>query len=102
MAAQLTARNRPSVGLAAWANRWTARATSSLPVPLSPRISTVDGVGADLPDHLHRLPHRRAAADDHLAGLGVAVQLAAQPLVLAEQVALLEQPANLAEHLVRG
>ena len=29
-----------------WLPRWSARATSSLPVPLSPVISTVAGVGA--------------------------------------------------------
>ena len=43
IAAQLTATNRP-VALGPW--RWTARATTSLPVPDSPWISTVLSVGA--------------------------------------------------------
>ena len=39
-------------------SRWMAWATSSLPVPLSPWISTVARVGADLPDRVEHLLHR--------------------------------------------
>ena len=41
-----------------------ARATSSLPVPLSPVISAVASRGGELADELENLLHRLAAADD--------------------------------------
>ena len=41
-----------------------ARATSSLPVPVSPVISTVALVGRDLADHAKQRLHHAAAADD--------------------------------------
>ena len=43
IAAQFTATNGP---LARGESSWMARATSSLPVPVSPRISTGAGLGA--------------------------------------------------------
>ena len=43
MAAQFTLTN---VRSRRWLRLWMARAISSLPVPLSPRISTVESVGA--------------------------------------------------------
>ena len=41
-----------------------ARATSSLPVPLSPVISAVASDAGELADQLENLLHRLAAADD--------------------------------------
>ena len=64
MAAQLTARKRAVAGVAGRRRSWMARATSSLPVPLSPVISTVERVGADLADQLEDALHGRAVADD--------------------------------------
>ena len=56
---------------------WSARATSSLPVPLSPRISTVHvGVG-DALDQLADLGHPLAVAEQH-AVCRLRVQLLAQ------------------------
>ena len=52
--------------------KWTARATSSLPTPLSPRISTVARLGAARAISLLHLLHHGAGADD--------LALHAQPL----------------------
>ena len=60
IAAQLTATNGP---LARGASSWRARATSSLPVPVSPWISTEAGVGAARLDQPMHLLHRFAVAD---------------------------------------
>ncbi len=72
-----------------------ARAISSLPVPLSPVISTVDRVGATLRTIVEHLLHRRAVADN-VVDVERAIQLAAQPLVVAMEFTLGEQAANLA------
>ena len=58
-----------------------ARATSSLPVPLSPRISTVASVGGDPGDQAADLAHARALADQVVIERGVeAAPLFFQPL----------------------
>ena len=44
--------------------RWSASATSSLPVPLSPVISTEASVGGDAADQLQHAQHLRIAADE--------------------------------------
>ena len=49
---------------------WSARATSSLPVPLSPRMSTVAWVGATLLDQLADAAHAGALTDQAGADLG--------------------------------
>ena len=61
-AAQLTATNGPAARAARAA--WIARATSSLPVPLSPRISTGARRRRDPLDQRVHLAHRRALADE--------------------------------------
>ena len=69
MAAQLTLTNGASLrGL----RRWMARLTSSLPVPLSPVMSTLALVGATLSMSLIEPLHRRARADHLVAGLELA------------------------------
>ncbi len=65
-----------------------ARATSSLPVPDSPRISTVVGVGATRDDLLGQLLHLRVLPDDEVA-LGLGLQLPEH-----ERVAVLELLAS--------
>ena len=62
-ALQSNATNGPS---ARGPMRWIVRASSSLPVPLSPTISTVASLRRDALDHLEQLAHQRALAD-HLA-----------------------------------
>ena len=56
MAPQFTATNGPSARGEFW---WSALATSSLPVPDSPTISTVDRVGRHHPQPLQQLLHGR-------------------------------------------
>ena len=86
MAPQLIARKRSSRrGLA----RWSAFATSSLPVPLSPTISTFERVGATSFICSNSALHRRRAADDALEAEALVEQLAElDDLVL--ELALLE------------
>ena len=98
MAAQLTARKRP-LPASPGALAWMARATSSLPVPLSPVMSTVERVGATLRTSSKTCCMAATAADD-VAGLMVAVQFAPQPLVFQVQLAIGQQPPHLAGHLV--
>ena len=50
--------------------RWMARATSSLPVPLSPVISTGTSVGATRAMLLNKLLHRRRASDQRFECAG--------------------------------
>ncbi len=59
-----TATKAPAARGDAW---WIARATSSLPVPLSPVISTATSRARDAPDRLEDLEHRAAAADEAIA-----------------------------------
>ena len=47
---------------------WIARATSSLPVPVSPRRSTAVLVGGDLIDAIHHVLERVARSDDRIIG----------------------------------
>ena len=61
IAAQLTATNGPAARRP-W--RWIARATTSLPVPVSPVISTVASLSDDAPDRLLHLAHRGTRADE--------------------------------------
>ena len=61
MAAQLSLTNGPDArGLIAW----TARAMSSLPVPVSPQMSTVQPVGAAAATAVEDLAQRGALSDD--------------------------------------
>ena len=65
-----------------------ARATSSLPVPLSPVIMAVDGAVGDLADGVEDLDDARALADDVLeAVLGLELLPEVEVLV-AEALAL--------------
>ena len=66
MAPQLTATNGP-LAPRGW-RAWIARATSSLPVPLSPVISTLLGVSAQRADVLPYRHDRRTLADQRMAG----------------------------------
>ena len=64
---------------------WIARAMSSLPVPVSPQIMTVESVGATVSTSLSDLLQRRALADDLLEvvlELALEVELLARDLVL--------------------
>ena len=61
MAPQWTATNGPSGCAPNW---WSARATSSLPVPVSPRTRTVTGQPRDARDGVVDLDHRGVRADD--------------------------------------
>ncbi len=58
-----------------------ARATSSLPVPLSPRIRTVESLLATRDNKILHLTHGFALADDH----SFQVQLRLQAAILAAQ-----------------
>ena len=73
---------------------WIARATSSLPVPLSPRISTVTCDRRHAPDRLEDLLHRGAAAEQ-AAELLLRRHLRAQPHDLALELPAREQLAHL-------
>ena len=64
--------------------KWMARATTSLPVPLSPVISTRAARVRDALDQREDLAHRRALADQ-LAERAAAIHRAAQLLVLLER-----------------
>ena len=57
---------------------WIARATSSLPTPLSPRISTVTSLSATCSMIERHLAHRRAVAPDEERPILVVAQLPAQ------------------------
>ena len=61
IAPQLTTMNGPSLRGLRWC---TARAISSLPVPVSPVMSTLMSVRRDLLHLAEHLEHRRAGADD--------------------------------------
>ena len=80
-AAQLTATNGASARAEA---RWMPRATSSLPVPVSPSISTVIGVAAALSIRRNTSRIARLAADD-LAEAVAARHVAAQRADLGAQ-----------------
>jgi hypothetical protein len=84
-AAQLTARNgrspRPEAS-------WIARATSSLPVPRSPTISTGRGMRATRATRLEHLADRARGADDAVALVGRLVQ---QPVLLAQRPVAVDQ-----------
>ena len=67
---------------------WMARATSSLPVPLSPSTRIVDFEGPGQADELEDLPHALGLADD-AAEAEAARQLLLQPPVLLGQAARL-------------
>ena len=73
-----------------------ACAISSLPVPDSPRISTVVLVARDLRHLLVHLPHRPAGADD-VREVVALPQLLPQVRVLVDQppLLLLDQPLDL-------
>ena len=90
---------------------WIARATSSLPVPVSPRSSTVDVVGATCSTFASTSRSAGALADD-VAEVELAVQLLVQvagvlgelrrePPVLAQQVEALDRVLQDAAHLLR-
>ena len=78
---------------------WMARATSSLPVPVSPVMSTVLFVSRD---QLRRLVHflHRPAAADHAVVVEVGVALADQVGVLGAQPLVRERPVDHHEQLV--
>ncbi len=84
-AAQLTLTSGRSLrGLRAW----IARATSSLPVPVSPRISTVASVGATS-STFSRASRERAALPDDLLEVVDGLDLVLEVVVLAVQLAQL-------------
>ena len=69
-----------------------ARASSPLPVPLSPVMSTVASRRRDLPRDAVDLLHRRARADEPLQPIAVALaELPAQVLRLDAELAPLER-----------
>jgi len=88
MAPQLTAMNGPFARLLL---KWIARATSSLPVPLLPLISTVPSVAATL-----RIVSRRAASRGSVRHLIECVLRWSSPAAVCfhTQAAGLEQPAG--------
>ena len=65
MAAQLTLTKGPSLRRL---KRWTARATNSLPVPVSPKISTVASLGATVVHLIENLFKGGTVADDFSEG----------------------------------
>ncbi len=71
--------------------RWISRATTSLPTPLSPLISTVTSVAGDLLDHRAHAAHRLAMPGDRPRAL---FQLFEQPRALLLQLARLEHDAQ--------
>ena len=89
IAAQLTATNGP---FARAELSWSARASSSLPVPLSPSSSTVASLGAACIDDVHRAAPRERRADDRAAAL--LGELGLEAAVLDEQRLLLERVAD--------
>jgi hypothetical protein len=50
---------------------WSARATISLPVPVSPVMSTVSSLGATFSRLGEDLAHRRRAADDRVEAVAL-------------------------------
>ena len=98
MAAALKATKRCSARGLLW---WIVRAISSLPVPVSPWISTVLFIGRDEFERREDLLHRRALADDAIEAEAVA-QLRAQFGVLLPQPALFEAAVQDARELRRA
>ena len=78
---------------------WIARATSSLPVPLSPVISTGMSLAATCRAVCTTLPHGRGAADDALEPAGL-VDLLLKHLVLPLQRGLLRRAVDLRAEVV--
>ena len=76
-----------------------ARATTSLPVPLSPVISTVASVGATISISSHHLLHGRALADQ-LRGRGSFLQVLAQPHHFAPRALVLQGVGHQVRQLV--
>ncbi len=70
-----------------------ARATSSLPVPLSPRISTVLRRSGDFLGQRKNLLHARILGDDVVVTI-LAVQFLAQNRILALQLLEFEDARN--------
>ena len=91
IAAQFTATN----GRAAprGCGSWSACATSSLPVPISPRISTVRSVSATLRMRLEHGAHR-GPAPDQVAHAELSLDARAQHAVLARELGALERAAH--------
>ena len=79
---------------------WIARATSSLPVPLSPWIRIVDRLGAAWMIEVEHLPHPRAAADDVGELVVPLLDVLAQVAVLVQQPAPLHRVADDDQHFV--
>ena len=73
---------------ARWLRLWSAPATSSLPVPLSPRISTVASVGATVWISCAQFAHLRGFADDLVEAVGFAGAGAQGGVFLEQPVAL--------------
>ena len=78
---------------------WMARATSSLPVPVSPVMSTVLLVSATQLGALDDLLHRAAAADDAVV-IELLVALAEQVAVLGAQPLVIERAPDDDQQLV--
>ena len=94
MAARFTGMNGPS---ARPDSRWIIRASSSLPVPLSPRISTVASSPATLRTRSSDLAHRAARAG-HERPLALVGHLGAQRHHLPVQVRALGGVAHERQH----
>ena len=94
-AAQLTGDERPLARAAA--RQWSARATSSLPVPLSPRMSTARRRQRDALDQRVELAHRATAADERRHAVA---RLHPQQLVLEPQAAVLGRALGMQHELV--
>ena len=80
-------------------SRWISRASSSLPVPLSPSISTVADSFAILLDDLDHLAHRAARARRRTRGRSVG-HLGAEREHLAVQILVLAGVPNDGQQLV--
>ena len=80
---------------------WIAFATSSLPVPLSPVMSTVASVGAILHDAPEHLADRSRAADDVLE-LVALLELDREERHLAGEAAVVDRLADLDEQFLLG
>ena len=76
-----------------------ARATTSLPVPLSPVISTVASVGATISISSDTLLHRRTLADQLVAGEDF-LQILAQPRHFAARLPVLQRICHQVRQLV--
>ena len=63
-------------------------------------ISTLLLVGRDLADEPQDVAHRLALADDHLLEVVAALELLAQHLAFPGELAVLEEAADLAEHVL--